>query len=203
VPSVIEWQRRASNVFNAIRDGNIVHNDIAKYQMYLATSVTTNRKPIMGRNDIADVLNRITASVKTIPDEGMSFFMNDEIEKFRALSHYNKVEWMTNGHYTADISDDYAKSIMSYDTCIAGATRARVPPKLVDTMNFSDYEVAYKLWCGSLDDGGKTVSYTGPAYWIDLKRVIYTTVKVMSIVMSPTRMVTATIIFRGTMKRLL
>ena len=197
LPSVIEWEKRAKKVFNSVAEGTYVHNDIAKYQIYLETMVYTNRKVFLGRADIQDILSRIGSDHDK--DDGIDdpLYTPDKLMEFSGTSACYKIEWMHNGHYTSSCSDWYASNIMSSMMCTQSAKKARVPPKVMDTCNLGDEDIAYKLWCKSICSPETEVSYTGPGYWKELTMVIYTTVKMMTAILSPTRIVTVTCITHG------
>jgi hypothetical protein len=203
-PSITEWEKRAKDVFNCVADGSIAHNDMAKYQIYLQASIFTNRKPILGRSDTQDIMTRIKDGDhevdSDVDDYTDPFYVPQILLDLCNSSSCYKVEWMNCGHYASECSDEYTLNIMSNEMCLGSAGKARVPPKVMDTCNLSDHKVAYKMWCDSIATPGKIISYTGGGYWKNIKSLVYTTVKIMTVVVNPFRFITVTSMHHSNIK---
>lgn len=185
-------------------DGELMHNDICKYQLNMEALVS-HFKPIMGRVDSKDIYDRIM--MYSYPNhEAM-----DEVTKFvlptpmleMVQSHaINKIEYMKDGHYVPMTSEGYDNAIMQSSEMMRIASAAKIPIKMADTLNLDDVAVGYRMWVESVMYPMMMVTYTGPGYWKEDGVVCYMTVRMMSVILSPTRIVTVTTVGRGTIMKL-
>lgn len=195
VPASYEWSRRAKSLVNGIANGSCLHSDVAKYQIYLQSNVYVTRKTILGINDVKDILSRIEDMDIGLCDISDPLYLPLDLSDFTKTSSVYKIEFMNNGHYVSIVSEDYGTNIMSSVMCMQEADKGKIPPKIMDTCNMNDIGIAYTLWCESINSPDKIISATGSGYWKQFDRILYTTLKVKTVVLSPVRMVTVTCLY--------
>ena len=191
---------RARQVMRCVVGGDFKHSDLAKYHLNLQSGVYAC-KPVLKRSEMQDICGRVREQHGT--EESSSYKLMDlsmlpsDLKDHIGEHNIFKVEWMFKGRYASTISRRYAENIMSDVAVIDTARIYKIPPKLVDTCGLNAYDIAYKLWCGSIENPGRCVSYTGSGYWKSDKKVWYTTVRTMSYVVNTDYIITATTIGRG------
>lgn len=189
-------------MFKELRNGEYYHNDLARYQIYLE-SMVFETKNVLTRQDVLDIFNRVArfdamdtrsqysfenATVDDLPE-----FMRD----FVAQSDVVKLEFMGMGRYKVIVSDLYETHFMSGNEIIEIAKANRIPPKLVDTCRFNQYDMVYRVWSESLYIPGSVISYTGPAIWRGDNKLAWTTMRVMSYIQAHDTIMTVTLLSRG------
>jgi hypothetical protein len=181
-----------------VTNGTLLHNDHAKYQLNLQSNVYGG-KAVLTRVDSRDIFERIVAYRRLAGEFpiGELAALPTPMKNHVGENPVFKIEWMCNGRYLVSMSDDYANNII-LETEIAETSRKHgIPPKLVDYCGLSDYDMAYRMWCESLFCPAHPVSYTGVGFWTSDKKVCYTTVRIMSIVINHEYVITATTCGRG------
>lgn len=103
-------------------------------------------------------------------------------------SHW-KIEWMYKGGYVTMKSDVYKAKFGTNKT-----SRKDLYTKIVDTMGFSHWDVAYKMWLESLRSPGQVIKYEGMAYHLDTKKTGVQTARMMTMVLDYQHVITLTII---------
>lgn len=160
-------------------------------------------KNVLTRQDVLDIFTRVSrfdgadatskysfenATVEDLPD-----FMREFIKE----SDVAKLEFMGMGRYKVIVSDSYEAHFMSGSEIIEMAKTYRIPPKLVDTCRFNQYDMAYRVWSESLYMAGSVISYTGPAIWKGDNKLAWTTMRVMSHIEAHDTIMTVTLLSRG------
>ncbi len=197
IPSIYEWNRRAKSLVSSISNGSYMHSDVARYQIYLQSNVYSTRKTILGINDVRDILLRIDDMEIDEHDSSDPLYLPVCLQELIQSSPVYKIEYMNNGHYISKTSDDYGVNIMSSVMCMSEAKNNKIPPKVMDTCNMNDIGTAYTLWCESINNPGVVMSATGSGYWKNIDRIMYTTLKMKTVVLSPVRMVSVTCVYHN------
>ena len=195
IPASYEWSRRAKSLVNGISSGCSMHSDIAKYQIYLQSNVYVTRKTILGINDVKDILSRIEDLDIDLCGVSDPLYLPSDLYDFTKTSTVYKIEYMNNGHYISTTSEEYGMNIMSSVMCLQESDKGKIPPKIMDTCNMNDVGTAYTLWCESINNPGVIMSATGSGYWKHIDRILYTTLKMKTVILSPVRMVTVTCMY--------
>lgn len=195
-PSQKEWVTRAKKVFKELRDGDYYHNDFARYQIYLQ-SLVFDTKIVLTRQDVLDIFRRISAG-----DVHYSFIKPLEnrtiddlpvyMKTFAGSGDVTKLEFLDKGRYKVVVSPKYESYFMTGDEIIRTAKYHRIPPKLVDTCRFNQYDLAYRVWSESLYRPGCVISYTGPALWRADNVCVWTTMRVLSYIQAHDSVATIT-----------
>lgn len=191
---------RAKKAFQQLRNGEYYHNDTAKYQIYLQ-SLTFDTKSMLTRQDVLDIFNRIakgethrgTMPLETISVDDLPDFMRDFVKD----EDVAKIEYMDGGRYKVTTSPLYEKHFMSSKQILDIARTHHLPPKMVDTCGYNQYDMAYRVWSESLYLPGAVISYTGPALWRGDNKLAWTTMRVMSFTERHDAVVTITLMGRG------
>lgn len=199
-PSDVEFVTRARAVIRGLRQGMLIHVDVAKYQLHLQAMMNNHVKGDLGRIDSADLSRRV-GEVQPLHPEYMAEDFKAEVPKemvdWMSIYPVHKLEWFQDGKYSVEHSKAYDNNIMdSYDQRRL-ANIVKIPVKLVDTGNLSDPLVMHNVWAESLAFPMKPVVYRGHGLWLEDMVVCYTTVRVMSLVLTGTRFVTVTTMERG------
>lgn len=204
-PSDVEFVTRARAVIKALRQGLLIHVDIAKYQLHLEAMVEKHVKGDLGRIDAADLSKRVGLIQPIHPyylRGDMNVKLPQEMIDLRAQYPVNKIEWFCDGVFTSEHSQEYDNNIMDVLDERRLANIVRIPKKLVDTGNLADPLVMHNMWAESVAFPGKMVIYRGHGLWMGDMVVCYTTVRMMSFVLTGTRFVTVTTMERGTILKL-
>lgn len=198
-PSAYEFISRAKYVMKLLMGGELIHNDVCKYQIHMQSSVNS-MKPILSRIDARDIYKRIEIIQPMHPMMEFKSFKFELCAPMVELVQGNpvhKLEYMKDGYYVCQPSIDYEQHIIHKDEINRISKTGNVSVKLVDTINLNDIGVAYKLWVESVNYPMIQVQYAGPGYWRGDGVVCYTTVKMMSAILTCTRIVTVTTVSRG------
>lgn len=194
-----ELINRAKRMLQLVHGNMATHSDVCKYQINMQCLVQ-GFVPIISRVDSKDIYTRIMDSriVDTIcVGDTKCFEMPTEMAELMYSSKHWKVEYMRDGNYTAVTSDEYDDAIMSFQDAKIISSKAKVPIKLVDTCGFNDFGIVYKMWCESVAYPMATFKYTGPGLWKSDGVVCYMTMRMMSAIVSPTIIITTTVMSRG------
>jgi hypothetical protein len=196
IPSGHEMVNRAKKLFGHVLSGSFLHNDHAKYQLSLQSNVYGGRC-VLGRKEMADVMRRISSMVVMFVPLGDLGALPECIKDHVGEHPTYKIEWMYNGRYGCTMSESYARNFISEKRIMGVCKEFGIPPKLVDMVGLNEYGMAYKMWCESLFNPGVNISYTGSGYWCDDRKVVYTTARMMSVIVNHEYIITATTAGRG------
>lgn len=199
-PSQHEMISRAKVVTKQIQAGGFPHNDHAKYQLYLQVTMYCG-KSIMGRTEVRDMFKRISTTMLA-SNETMNYNVTNLPDPIKHLIHerpHFKIEFMDNGRYLVKTSDSYKANFLPEDKMVEVARKYGIPPRLLDTCNLNEYDMAYRMWVESVSNPNMIVRYTGTAYWSHDKIIAYSTIKMVTVIINPMSMITATVISRGSM----
>lgn len=201
IPSDIEWVSRAKEVFKSVCDGEYYHNDNAKYQIYLQSTVY-DTKTVITRTEIKDIFNRIieplprNSSLRVISECTIQALPQPLLDMVNKSSCF-KIEWMDHGRYSVITNDSYTTNIMGGKEILTIARQNKIPPKVVDTCNLNMMDMAYRIWSESLFSTGFTITYTGACFWKSESRVVYATCKMLSVMLSHSSIITVTSMTRS------
>lgn len=197
-PSIHERASRSKVLAKHIQLGTFVHNDYAKYQLYLQTVHYGIRGKFARRSEVAEMWTRMKQTDVTGTDEKFSFEnLPDPIKMLISGRDHFKIEWMKKGKYFIKSSDTYFKNFLWEDSVVEIAKKANVAPKLVDQTNMREYDMPYRLWVESIINPSVTIKYTGMAYWATDRLITNTTLRVVTVFLGPDEMITATVATRG------
>lgn len=196
VPSGHEMINRAKKLFGHVLSGSFLHNDHAKYQLSLESNVYGGRC-VLGRMEMKDVMDRISSMVIMYIPLGDLGALPSALKDHVGDHPTYKIEWMYNGRYGCTMSESYAKSFITEKRIMDISKEHGIPPKLVDTVGLNDYSMAYRMWCESLFNTGVNVTFTGSGYWAHDHKVVFTTVRIMSVIVNHEYIITATTAGRG------
>lgn len=193
--SVHELGSRSRVMVRSVYAGTFVHNDIARYQLHLQCNMYS-LKNILQRNEAKDIFGRLLVDGVT-KDARIDYDMEKLADPIKDLikdaSHF-KVEWMDNGRYMIKASMAYKKEFLPDDRLIEVAKKFNVPPKLIDMCNLNEFDMGYHMWLESIVNAGVVVRYTGTSLWVHSNKVQKSTVKMVTVIMNPMTMITATVI---------
>jgi hypothetical protein len=197
MPSLHEMVSRAKVIFKQIQSGGFVHNDHAKYQIYLENSMYCS-KSMMKRSEIKDMFKRISKA-HDMATGAIDYNVDNLPSPIKHLldgqEHY-KIEWMDNGRYLVKASDTYKTNFLPVEKVIDMARKYGLPPKILDMCNLNEYDMAYKMWAESVANPNVTVTYRGTAFWVKLNLISNTTVKMVTVMINPMAMISATVVNR-------
>lgn len=197
-PSIHERTSRAKILAKHVQFGTFVHNDYAKYQLYLQTVHYGIRGKFLRRSEVAEMWNRMQQQeVKNVDDKCGLENLPDPIKMLISGRDYFKIEWMQKGRYFLTSSDGYFKNFLWEDSVTDIAKKSNVAPKLIDQTNMREYDMPYRLWVESIINPSITVKYSGVAYWASDRLITRTTLRVVTVVMGHEEMITATVVTRG------
>lgn len=195
-PSNADAVARAREVHRLVHAGAYPHCDLAKYQIHLQTTVY-QYKTLLGRIDAADVYKRILEERFEMRefDEGVgpSFDLPPALREMGLDKTHFKIEYFKNGHYVSVHSKAYDKDIMTEHRLSDISYTQSIAPKLVDTCGMDDFKMAYRMWIETLRYPYREIKYTGHTFWKISSGVHYSTIKMMSAVLSPTCIITLTV----------
>jgi hypothetical protein len=184
-------------MFKLVCEYKVEHNDIARYMINLQCH-EQDIKRVLQKNDAKDIYMRIsTMGIMNTVQDPLNFMMPDEMVCLMNTNYVYKVEWMRNGAYVVNSSPSYCESIMDKETTLEIAGRADVPRKLVDTLNCGNFQMAYRMWVQSIENPMTAIKATAPVYWKDTRTVCTTAICMMSKLITPTSIVSITVLNRG------
>lgn len=198
IPGKLESTIRAKRLYSLVSAGEFLHNDFARYQLSLESSVHGG-KAVLGRLEMPEVHRRIYAPVASVIPVGDLSALPDCLKDHVGDHPVFKIEWLVNGVYHCVTSNSYASQIISGEEIMEIAKRHSIPPKIVDTLGLNDFEMGYRMWCESLFSPGLCISFTGSGFWREDGRLMYTTARIMSVIVSHTYIITTTTVGRGNM----
>lgn len=192
-----ESSARAKMVFKMMCEHRLPHNDIARYTINLQCH-RQDIKRVLKNSDAKDISARIsTMGVMNAVDDSVHFLMPDEMVEMMNKNTTYKVEWMRDGFYVANISPMYEANITTKSDILLLSSRCDVPCKLVDTMNCGDISMAYKMWAESIENQMVEIKKNTPVYWKDTRTVCTTSITMISKLITPTSVVSMTVLNRG------
>lgn len=200
MPSVHEMISRAKVIVKQIQAGGFLHNDHAKYQLYLQATMYCG-KSMMGRTEVRDIFKRISNTM-TANHQSINYNLANLPDAVKHLIHerpHFKIEFMDNGRYLVKASDTYKTNFLPDEKLVDVAKRTGIPPRLVDTCNLNEYDMAYRMWLESVSNPNMVVRYTGTAFWSADRVIAYSTLKMVTVILNPMSMISATTISRGSM----
>lgn len=155
-------------------------------------------KPCLGKTEMKEVRCRISR-IDQEPGPIMGVLADLPLPiKLHIGDHETfKVEWMLNGQYMCAMSESYGMNFMTEKTMVEIARIHGLPPKIVDGIGLDDYDIAYRMWVETVFSPCTSVTYTCPGIWMTDKRVCYTTVRMVSLVINHTYIITGTTAGRG------
>jgi len=192
-----EISARAKSVFKLLCEHRLPHNDVARYSINLQCH-RQDIKRVLKNSDAKDIFGRIqNLGVKDVAQDSTHFLMPDEMVLLMNQHSIYKIEWMRDGFYVANISPGYEDNITSKEHILLISSRADVPCKIVDTMNCGDITLGYKMWVESLESQMTEIKKVAPVYWKDKNTVCTTSIIMMSKMITPTSIISITILNRG------
>ena len=188
VPQESEMIKRSKMVMDMWCSGQFPHEDLAYYFQH-CNSNYTHQKLFMKRKDALDCLKRLTSMWPLKAAEQIPPASKDGLPiELLAMTHgAYKIEWHYEGRITITMSDEYKAK---YKTK-AGKNRP-VYRKCLDTMGFSDYTMAMKMWIESLHRPGHVINYTGKAAVNTGVELVIQTATVVSLVYDYDHFITLT-----------
>lgn len=101
-----------------------------------------------------------------------------------------KIEWMFDGGYEMMSSGEF-KAAFGFN--FKGNIR-NVYRKVQDTLGFSNYDTAYKMWTETLHRPGMVIRYQGRAYRENLKATVCQIARMCSVIYDFEHVVTVTVV---------
>lgn len=190
-PSGAEAVTRIKKLYQLILQGELLHNDHAKFQLALESQVYGGRI-CLTRVDFADVFQRILQMPIADVPVGKPEALPECLLLHMGEAETWKIEWLLNGRYGASMSPCYADNFLSESEIIQLATQNMVPPKVVDTINLDELDGAYRMWVNSLFNPGVTTTMCCGAFWRQKGVVKWTKVRMMTVIISHEYLITAT-----------
>lgn len=179
LPNPKEWQTRSRTSFRKVYEGVYPHHVQAKRELYLQCNVFDVSQRVR-RRDVADLtggkalrplLKEELADRERVPVMMRSIMDSCSVWKF---------EWMRDGSYSVTMGDGYKSNIIDGDVIRNCVYSYGVPPKLVDTMNCSNVDLVYIMWCETLNRPGQIVRRTDMVYWDSLCSAKSTMIEMVS-----------------------
>ena len=185
--------KRAKDVMEGVLNGRFEHSDLALYHLHI-NAQRQHKKVALKKQDLADVRGRLKImfpsskeplpklSLEALPPSLIEFINQPGVEDW-------KIEWMFQGDYFEQKTDGYKKKF-HYNR----HGMRDVYSKLIDTMGFSRWEIAYKMWLESLYRLDQAIRYEGQSFHVDTKKPVMQVAKMMSHVIDYDHLITVTII---------
>ncbi len=196
-----EHEKRASETWRMFITGCFTHSDIARYQLYLESNRFQGRS-VMNYTEAGQMLERLLKTVhvqEEVPELRLDM-LPDEMKAFIGAHPVWKVEWMKSGFYMASMSEAYSNQIMGESEIMKIGRVFAYPPKLVDNCNLVDYTTAFKTWTASvMAPMTVIVSPTMAGFNRETAEVTWTTVRMMSHVITHEYIISATVVGRSMM----
>lgn len=194
LPSIHEVTSKARQILKFVKNGDFVHNDHIKYQLNLQSNLFGS-KNFLGRSETKDIFLRISKmnypSMEYIP-MGMCGKLPDKIKYHVGDHSMYKIEWMFNGRYMINTSEEYGDNFMKDWEILSIATKYDIPPKIVDHCHLNYYDMAFQMWSDSVFNAGMPITYIGTALWKKEKEVVLTKISMMSILINHEYIITST-----------
>lgn len=147
------------------------------------------------RNELLELRSQVpeySQRITTTPRVGVIADLPHELKMFVGDNSRFKVEWLIASRYHVMMSDGYAEDVIDDATIRAISSAKSIPPKLIDTCNLSNREIAFSMWNNSLIYPKTGVKYTGSGVCKSDCKVTYITVRMMSDMINPEYVVTVT-----------
>jgi hypothetical protein len=168
-------------------EGRFEHCDLALYHIQL-NATQQHQKTILKKADLRDVRDRIKSiypeSGEPIPPMGKEHLPQD-LKDF--IKGEWKIEWVYKGNIIEETSEQY-KKMFQYNKKGVKV----VYSKVVDTLGFSRWDMAFKMWIESLTRPGKVVWYEGQAFRMDTKKTCMQKASMMTIILDYDHLITVT-----------
>jgi hypothetical protein len=176
-----------------IQDGRLEHNDLAIYTLQL-NARKQHKKMLIKAIEMREISKRLAnkfplmttpAPITTI--QGLPVCFGGLIKNFD--SDVWMIEWMYQGDYLSHESDSFKKRFRFNLKGYKGFYR-----KVVNTLGFSKYQTAYKMWVETLTRPQQSIFYEGLAYQFDRRKVVMQKACMMSCVLDFEHVITVTTI---------
>lgn len=177
MPREEEWIERAKDVGIRVKANRIAHHDLAKYILH--TQAAYFKGAILMGKDAPDVSMRVEGQ-PALPMIECQNELPADMKTLVESSPYGKIEWMYGGQYRTWHSEGYKTLIMDPNVQKSIASKTKLPPKLVDTVNLAFPTRAYETWIASMDYPGVIAEFTGAGWWRDGK-LLWTKIRMMSL----------------------
>jgi hypothetical protein len=189
MPREEEFIKRAKDVMEGIAEGRFEHCDLALYHLQL-NATQQHQKKILSKADLPDIRDRIRhlypESDQPIPAMDKDH-LPQELKDF--IQGEWKIEWMYKGNIMQETSEKY-KQMFKYNKKGVKV----VYSKVVDTLGFSRWDMAFKMWIESLMRPGKAVWYEGQSFHMDTKTICMQKASMMTMILDFDHVITVTII---------
>lgn len=159
-PHVDEYSSRLKDLQTRLQAGEFEHSDLAIYTMHL-NAVKSHQKYILRKREIADVRERLRIVYPPVdekPEASMAKLPPVLAEMLVGADTF-KIEWMFEGGYDVVSSGEF-KAAFGFNN--KGFAK-NIYRKLQETLGFSKYDTAYKMWTETLHRPGVVIRYQGKA----------------------------------------
>lgn len=196
----MEEMQRSKAIMKMVLEQDVANNDYGRYQLHMQSCVYQT-KPIMNRVDTKAMYERMENSGLEVTGKmlvnGEVPMMPPEVLKFLEGSNCWKIEWMDHGRYHCKASESYGENFMDLDSIMWMSKKINVSPKIVDYSGFNLYDMPIRMWTQSLYMQGSTMTYTGTCYWKKEATLCKSTMRMMSLVVNHSAIITATRMSKG------
>jgi len=183
--------KRAKDVMDGLLRGKFEHNDMALYLLQMNANAQ-HKKTLVKRKDLTDMRNRVAVmypivdqiphmTIEELPVPLKTFLGDDQ--------HSWKIEWFYGGDYICQQSGMY-KEGFQYNR----HGMRNVYAKLIDTMGFSKWDMAYKMWIETLCRPEQVISYEGMAFHVLRQKLESQKARMMSMILDFEHVITVTIV---------
>lgn len=192
-PQKAEFIKRARDVQDRLLAGEFYHDELALYTLQLC-SIRQHKKNLMKKWEHVDIMKRLKIEYPeydVIPKmfvEDLPMELSNFIKQFQRGAW--KVEWMYDGVFMAKKSNDWD---LMFD--FNKSAHKELYSKLVDTMGFNHWDMAYRMWIESLRYQCQIIKYEGMGYQKAMKETNFQTARMMSKIIDYQHIITVTIIF--------
>lgn len=175
-----------------IMEGRYVHSDLAMFTLH-QQALHQHKKSLLKKPDFVNMRHRLEILYPMPADFNFPLLDKDHLPGHLqgALQDHRgwstKIEWMHKGEYFVDMTPDYKKKT-DYNRFRNG----KLYNKIVDTIGFSRWDMAYKLWVESLYRPDQLMFYKGKAYDMETKSLVNREARMISTILYFDALITIT-----------
>lgn len=171
--------------------GEFDHSDLGSYIMHL-NAVKSHQRYLLRKREINDVRERLRILfplMEKIPEASMSN-LPPVLAELLAGEAIFKIEWMYQGGYDVISSGEFKAAFgFNFKGCIRNVYR-----KVQETLGFSNYDVAYKMWTETLHRPETVIRYQGQAYRENLQTTVCQVARMCSYVYDYEHVITVVVV---------
>lgn len=192
----LDFIKKSKLVFSDVISNKFKYSEQAMFLIHLEAK-RVHRRLVFKKKELDEVRDRLfklypAKSDDEIPDMLICALPPTLTDFMRQFSHDKdgiKVEWFYGGIYYYTANSAYKERI---DVTRKG--ERQLYSKCVDTLAFSEYDIAFKMWLESIDRPGVVIKYDGLGFHRTKNMSVQQTARIMSLIVDASHAITMTVV---------